>query len=201
MRVLLVDCRDSFTYNLAHSVRRLMRPMDILDVVISDFLVPKRVLGSYDRILLSPGPGVPGETPNLLEIIEECSREVPILGICLGHQAIAQVFGAKLINLKKVFHGIKSTINLSNRDRLFAGLPPTIDGGRYHSWVVSQREFPSELEVTATCQDGSIMAFSHKSLDIHGLQFHPESILTPEGPRILENFLYGRGVHNVASVA
>jgi anthranilate synthase component 2 len=190
MRVLLFDCQDSFTYNLAQLTERLLGSEDSLDVVRNDAL-DLGTAGSYDRILLSPGPGVPSETANLLGLIRRYSGKIPILGVCLGHQALAQVFGARLLNLKRVFHGIRSTIRLLKADGIFQGLPSEIEGGRYHSWVVDEEGFPGDLEVTARDQGGLVMGFSHRELKLHGVQFHPESILTPTGPRIVENFLLG----------
>ena len=191
MRILLFDCKDSFTYNLAQLTRKLLGPEDSLEVVRNDKLRLSDAEG-FDRILLSPGPGVPEETENLMPLIERYAESKPFLGVCLGHQALASAFGGRLINLRQVFHGIKSRITVLERDRLFAGLPPEIEGGRYHSWAAADEGFPPELTVAARSSDGLIMAFSHKTLEIHGVQFHPESILTPDGPMIVRNFLCGR---------
>ncbi|MDR2198208.1 MAG: aminodeoxychorismate/anthranilate synthase component II [Deltaproteobacteria bacterium] len=190
MRVLLLDCHDSFTRNLAQIVSRLLGPEDALDIVLNDELRLSSVSG-YHRILLSPGPGVPDETPNLLELIRESFQATPILGVCLGHQALARAFGGGLRNLDRVFHGIGSPIKILKREGIFSGLPEEITGGRYHSWVADERDWPEELEVTARDGSGMVMALSHKRLPVFGVQFHPESILTPEGPRIVENFLRG----------
>jgi anthranilate synthase component 2 len=191
MRILLFDCRDSFTYNLAHQVLDMLRPGDALDVVRHDRLDPEDGPG-YDRVILSPGPGVPTETENLMELIGLCAPVRPVLGVCLGHQALAQSFGGRLVNLDRVFHGIRSRVSLSTEgSRIFAGLPEVIDAGRYHSWAVSEEGLPEELEVTARDEGGLVMGLRHRNLDVHGVQFHPESVLTPEGPSILRNFLYG----------
>ncbi|MDR3153471.1 MAG: aminodeoxychorismate/anthranilate synthase component II [Deltaproteobacteria bacterium] len=194
MRILLFDCRDSFTYNLAHAVLDMLRPGDSLDVRRHDLVAPEEGLG-YDRIILSPGPGVPSETGNLMGLISLCAPRRPLLGVCLGHQALAQSFGGELENLSLVYHGIRSRVGLlPGASRIFAGLPGVIDAGRYHSWLVSEAGLPEELEVTARDEGGRVMGISHRTFDCHGVQFHPESVLTPEGPRILRNFLYG-GTH------
>ncbi|MDR1084682.1 MAG: aminodeoxychorismate/anthranilate synthase component II [Deltaproteobacteria bacterium] len=193
MKVLIFDCRDSFTFNLVHLSREILRPEDSLEVVRHDRLDLEKI-PEFDRIILSPGPGVPSETTNLLPLIRKFAPVKPILGVCLGHQALAQVFGARLINLKTVFHGLKSRVKLLRPTRLFSGLPGEIEAGRYHSWLVDEKYLPPELTVTARDSDGLIMGLGHKSFDIHGVQFHPESILTPSGPLILRNFLYKEAV-------
>jgi anthranilate synthase component 2 len=189
VKVLIFDCRDSFTYNLAHQVRELLGPGDQLDIVLHDQLDLGRV-GDYDKIILSPGPGTPAETFNLLPLIRRWAPWKSILGVCLGHQALGQVFGARLVNLPKVFHGVKSQVQLVAETRLFAGLPRAIEAGRYHSWLVEESPWPPELEVTCRDQGGLVMGLRHVQYDVHGVQFHPESILTPLGPRIVHNFLY-----------
>ncbi|MDR1395402.1 MAG: aminodeoxychorismate/anthranilate synthase component II [Deltaproteobacteria bacterium] len=197
MKVLIFDCRDSFTFNLVHQVRDILRPGSSLTVRRPEELDPEA--GSdFDQIILSPGPGVPEETPNLLPLIRRWAPLKPILGVCLGHQALAQVFGAGLINLEQVFHGICSRVRLTAPDRIFAGLPEEIEAGRYHSWLVSPEGLPPELTVTARDHNGFIMGLAHRRYDVHGVQFHPESILTPLGPRILENFLYPRAAQEAA---
>jgi anthranilate synthase component 2 len=187
-----MDCRDSFTHNLAQLARRILCEKGTLDVVGCDRL-DVEAAGSYDRILLSPGPGVPSETPGLMGLIAAHSHRVPMLGVCLGHQALAEHFGGRLVNLRRVFHGIASEISILKAVGPLSGLPGSIVGGRYHSWVVEPDSIPSVLEVTAVDGEGRIMAFSHREQDIHGVQFHPESILTPEGPGMLRNFLLGGG--------
>ncbi|MDR2422642.1 MAG: aminodeoxychorismate/anthranilate synthase component II [Deltaproteobacteria bacterium] len=188
MKVLIFDCRDSFTYNLAHQVREILGPGDWLDVRRNDEIDLGQVEG-YDRLILSPGPGTPEETKNLLPLIRRFAASKPILGVCLGHQALGQFFGARLINLQKVFHGVKSKVRLVAKTRLFSGLPEEIEAGRYHSWLVDEKDWPESLLVTARDQSGLVMGLSHAHHDLHGVQFHPESILTPLGPRILANFL------------
>jgi anthranilate synthase component 2 len=191
VKILLFDCRDSFTYNLAHAVLAMLRPGDELEVRRHDLVDPREGPG-YGRVILSPGPGVPSETENLMGIIGSCVGSTAVLGVCLGHQALAQWFGARLVNLSRVFHGICSRVGLDREStRIFTGLPGVIDAGRYHSWLVDEDGLPDGLAVTARDEGGRVMGLSHRTLDVHGVQFHPESVLTPDGPRILRNFLYG----------
>ena len=143
----------------------------------------------YDKIVISPGPGIPEEAGLLMELLERYAAKKPILGVCLGHQAIGEAFGAKLFNLPEVYHGIATPINIAKEDYMFAGLPKEIKVGRYHSWVVDTEDFPEELEITATDNQGMVMALRHKKYDIRGIQFHPESVLTPEGMSIISNWL------------
>jgi glutamine amidotransferase of anthranilate synthase or aminodeoxychorismate synthase len=143
----------------------------------------------YDKIILSPGPGVPEEAGLLLPLIEQYAATKSILGVCLGHQAIGTVFGAKLENIPFVFHGVQTPITIIGDDTIFKDVPKEIKVGRYHSWIVSKEDFPKELEITAVDEAGDIMALKHRRLDLHGVQFHPESILTPEGITIIQNFL------------
>lgn len=147
-------------------------------------------LEEFDKILLSPGPGVPEEAGLLLDVIRRYAGKKPILGVCLGEQAIGEVYGGKLTNLDEVFHGIQSPVTLTAKDYLFEGLPTTVQVGRYHSWVVDQKDFPDCLEVTAVSEEGYIMALRHRTLDVRGVQFHPESVLTPEGKQILGNWIH-----------
>ncbi|MDR1607498.1 MAG: aminodeoxychorismate/anthranilate synthase component II [Deltaproteobacteria bacterium] len=189
MKALIFDCRDSFTYNLAHQIQDNLRPGDSLTIRRPEELDLAEV-AEFERIILSPGPGRPEETPKLLPLIERWAGAKSILGVCLGHQALGRVFGANLINLKKVFHGVKSSIRLLKSTRVFAELPKEIEAGRYHSWLVGESDWPKELEVTARDPNGLVMGLKHAQYDLHGVQFHPESILTPLGPRILNNFLY-----------
>ena len=143
----------------------------------------------FDKIVLSPGPGIPSEAGLLLDVIRTFAGKKPILGVCLGHQAIAEVFGAKLINLSDVFHGVATVGTQLGNDIVFSGLPMSIVMGRYHSWVVSRDNFPECLEITAESEGGQIMALRHKEYDIHGIQFHPESVLTPDGKKMINNWL------------
>ena len=144
---------------------------------------------AYDKIILSPGPGIPEEAGQLLDVIRTYAGRKPILGVCLGHQAIGQAFGARLVNLSDVFHGVQTPCFRTEEDYIFQGIPEQFPVGRYHSWVVSGDNLPSCLEVTAVSPEGQIMALRHREHDIHGIQFHPESVLTPDGQAIVENFL------------
>lgn len=185
--IVIIDNYDSFTYNLVHLVKELGTEVE---VVRNDcFRLPD--LQRYDKILLSPGPGIPEEAGLLLDTIRTYAGVKPILGICLGEQAIGEAFGARLTNLKEVFHGIQTPVKIlhENDDYLFNGLPDEIQAGRYHSWVVDSEGLPDELVVTAVCAEGHIMALRHRRLDVQGIQFHPESILTPDGKTIINNWL------------
>jgi anthranilate synthase component 2 len=187
MKILVFDNYDSFTYNLVHLVEKITH--EKVDVYRNDELPLEKVKG-YDKIILSPGPGIPEEAGLLLPLIKEYAGTKSILGVCLGHQAIGQAFGGELINLSTVYHGVATDCKLQiSKCRLFAGLPETIEVGRYHSWVVSSENFPDELEITAEDDNGMIMGFQHKKFDIQGVQFHPESVLTPDGEKILRNWL------------
>ena len=186
--VVIIDNYDSFTYNLAHLVKELGTKVDVLRN--DQFKIEE--LEQYDKIILSPGPGVPEEAGLLLDVIRTYSGKKPILGVCLGEQAIGQVFGGRLVNLSKVFHGVQTDIQLTEPDYIFRGLPARIPVGRYHSWVVSRKDFPGCLEITAESREGQIMALRHRTYDVHGIQFHPESVLTPQGKEIIKNFLNNR---------
>lgn len=185
MKLLIIDNYDSFTYNIVHAVRELgVEPT----VIRNDMMNPEEA-ANFDKIIVSPGPGIPSEAGVVPNVLSLFASSKPILGVCLGHQAIGEHFGARLRNLKEVYHGIKSTITKTSDDYLFEGLKDTFDVGRYHSWVVDTDNLPSELEVTAMSPDGEIMALRHKEHDVRGVQFHPESILTPEGMTIISNWL------------
>ena len=185
MKLLIFDNYDSFTYNIVHAVRQLgIEP----DVRRNDCITLDEV-DAYDKIIISPGPGVPSEAGILPDLLRRYAPVKPILGVCLGEQAIGECFGAKLENLSRVYHGIRSTISITTPDYLFEGLPDRIDVGRYHSWVVSREDFPECLEITAMSDDGNIMALRHKEYDVRGVQFHPESILTPDGMTIISNWI------------
>ena len=186
--ILLLDNYDSFTYNLAHLVKELGVAVDVLRN--DQFSIEE--LEQYDKIILSPGPGVPEEAGLLLDVIRTYAGKKPILGVCLGEQAIGQAFGGKLVNLSTVFHGVQTIIRLTEPDYIFRGLPEEIAVGRYHSWVVSRKDFPGCLEITAESREGQIMALRHRTYDVHGIQFHPESVLTPQGKEIIKNFLNNR---------
>ncbi len=185
-KILIFDNYDSFTYNLLHTVQSLGHT-DV-DVIRNDRMTLEEV-ERYDKIILSPGPGLPEEAGLLLPLIERYAATKCILGVCLGHQAIGQLFGAKLENIPYVFHGVQTPAQIVAEDYLFAGLPEEMEVGRYHSWIVSRENFPSELQITALDKEGTIMALRHRTLDLHGVQFHPESILTPQGTAIIRNFL------------
>ena len=185
-KILIFDNYDSFTYNLLHTVQSLGH--SDVDVIRNDRMTLEEV-ERYDKIILSPGPGLPEEAGLLLPLIERYAATKCILGVCLGHQAIGQLFGAQLKNIPHVFHGVQTPAQIVAEDYLFAGLPEEMEVGRYHSWIVSSENFPSELQITALDKEGTIMALRHRTLDLHGVQFHPESILTPQGTAIIRNFL------------
>jgi anthranilate synthase component 2 len=186
MRIFLLDNYDSFTYNLVHALSSLTG--HTVTVQFNDEVDFEQV-ALHDRIVLSPGPGLPAQAGKMMELIDQFSLTHPILGVCLGHQALAEYFGADLVNLPVVHHGVSHTI--SHQDsRLFKGLPSPLEVGRYHSWAVGEEAFPSVLKVTARDQEGVIMALEHQNLDICGVQFHPESVLTPQGKAILSNWLF-----------
>ena len=187
MKILVFDNYDSFTYNLVHLVEKILHQK--VDVYRNDQL-PLEKVGEYDKIILSPGPGVPQEAGLLLPLIKEYASSKSILGVCLGHQGIGEAFGGKLINLSTVYHGVATNCQLSIANcQLFEGLPDEIEVGRYHSWIVSDENFPDELEVTARDENNIIMALQHKKYDVQGVQFHPESVLTPKVEDIMKNWL------------
>ena len=182
---VIIDNYDSFTYNLAHLVRELGAEVTVLrndQFALDD-------IEAYSKIILSPGPGIPSEAGLLLDVIRTYAGKKPILGVCLGHQAIGEVFGGQLENLSEVFHGVATPCHIIAEDPIFQGLNHDITVGRYHSWVVSNDGFPDCLEVTAVSDEGQIMALRHRDYDIHGIQFHPESVLTPDGHTMLQNWL------------
>ena len=187
MKTVIIDNYDSFTYNLAHLVKELGAEVDVL----RNDKFELEELEKYDKIILSPGPGIPEEAGLLLEVIRTYAGRKPILGVCLGEQAIGQAFGGKLTNLSEVFHGIQTNVKIKNKDYIFSGLPTEIPVGRYHSWVVDTEEFAEELVITAISSEGQIMALKHREYDVHGIQFHPESVLTPDGKQIVSNWLKG----------
>ncbi|MDY4644433.1 anthranilate synthase component II [Prevotella sp.] len=185
MKIVIIDNYDSFTYNLSHLLKELGAEVD----VVRNDKFELKDLEQYDKIVLSPGPGIPSEAGLLLDVIRTYAGRKPILGVCLGHQAIGEVFGASLENLKEVYHGVQTDGTQLGNDYIFEGLPERVMMGRYHSWVVAKDSVPECLEVTAMSDDGEIMAMRHRQYDIHGIQFHPESVLTPEGKTIVGNFL------------
>ena len=201
MKILVFDNYDSFTYNLVHLVEKITH--EKVDVYRNDEIALEDV-NRYDKIILSPGPGIPEEAGLLLPLIKQYAATKSILGVCLGHQAIGQAFGGKLTNLTSVYHGIATPIQVgswqlavdsntqqpsTNNYQLFKGLPKQINVGRYHSWVINEENFPEELEITARDENNFIMALQHKTYDVQGVQFHPESVLTPDGEKMMRNWL------------
>jgi anthranilate synthase component 2 len=193
MKLLVLDNYDSFTYNLVHLAEEIIG--DQVDVFRNDEISVHEA-ARYDKILLSPGPGVPQEAGVLLDLIRTCGPTHSIFGVCLGEQAISEVFGAKLINLPNVYHGISTEIQLRTDiqestfgNDWFTEFDHRLTVGRYHSWVVSSEPFPDELEITSTDENGMIMSLRHKKYDVQGVQFHPESVLTPQGKKMIENWL------------
>lgn len=189
-RILVFDNYDSFTYNLVHLVEKITG--EKVDVVRNDRIALEQI-GVYDKIILSPGPGIPSEAGLLLPLIREYAATKSILGVCLGHQAIGEAFGGSLVNLSTVYHGVATPVTVLQRtvppNGVFSGLPPELEVGRYHSWIVATESFPDELEITAEDEQGYIMALQHKTYDVQGVQFHPESVLTPQGESMLRNWL------------
>ncbi|MDQ3109659.1 MAG: aminodeoxychorismate/anthranilate synthase component II [Bacteroidota bacterium] len=186
-RILVFDNYDSFTYNLVHLVEKITGAS--VDVVRNDKMDLNDV-EMYDKIILSPGPGIPVEAGLLLPLIRKYAATKSILGVCLGHQAIGEALGGKLKQLDKVFHGVATNVRLSaDAGFLFSGLPPEFKAGRYHSWVIDEKELTPDLMITARDEDGGIMGIQHKKFDVSGVQFHPESIMTEYGEELLLNFL------------
>ena len=187
--IAIIDNYDSFTYNLVQLVEQAGARVTVLRN--DRFALPD--LAAYDKLLLSPGPGIPQEAGLLMPVIRTYAATKPILGVCLGEQAIGDAFGARLCNLSDVFHGVQTEISLDGPgvadDYLFDGLPRRLPVGRYHSWVVSRDGLPDVLAVTAVSDEGFIMSLRHRTLDVHGIQFHPESVLTPLGERIIQNWI------------
>lgn len=190
MNILLIDNYDSFTYNLSQYLEE-EGGEDVEVTVWRNDQFDIDDVERFDKIVLSPGPGVPDEAGLLKAVIRRYAPTKPILGVCLGEQAIGEVFGAEIYNLNTVFHGIQSGVRIVASDYIFDNLSDSIKVGRYHSWVVGKEDFPAELEVTAVSEEGQVMALKHRRYDVHGIQFHPESILTPEGRTIIRNFIYG----------
>ena len=186
MKIVIIDNYDSFTYNLSHLVKELGAEVTVYRN--DQFELPQ--LKEFSKIILSPGPGIPSEAGLLLDVIHTYAGQKPILGVCLGHQAIGEAFGGKLENLSDVFHGVATPAHVISDDPIFSGLPTDITVGRYHSWVVSKDGFPDCLEITAVSDEGQIMALRHKTMNIRGIQFHPESVLTPDGRKMLQNWLF-----------
>lgn len=191
MKILIFDNYDSFTYNLVHLVERITNEKTH---VYRNDKISLESINEYDKIILSPGPGLPCESGLLLPLIEKFAPSKSIMGVCLGQQAIAEVFGGKLINLKDVYHGVATKIKVDEhrtktQNDVFKDLPSEFEAGRYHSWVVDSENFPTDLEITARDENGLIMGLRHRTYDVQGVQFHPESVLTPEGEKMMRNWL------------
>ena len=186
MKILVFDNYDSFTYNLVHAVKKL--GYTDLEVYRNDQIALEDI-ARFDKIILSPGPGVPSESGILLDVIRTYASSKSILGVCLGEQAIAEAFGGTLINLAEVHHGISSMVDVVTEDVLFNGLAKQLEVGRYHSWAVEKATLPECLTIPAVDEEGMIMALAHKTYDVRGVQFHPESVLTPDGEKMLKNWL------------
>jgi len=186
MKILVFDNYDSFTYNLVQMIKEQSNAS--VDVFRNDE-IPLEDIKAYDKILLSPGPGIPSESGLLIPLIQTYAATKSILGVCLGQQAIAEAFGGSLTNLSKVYHGIATPVKLIGESILFEGLPKSFNVGRYHSWVVNEHDLPADLKVTSKDADGYIMSLEHTSYDVKGVQYHPESVLTPEGAKIIGNWL------------
>ena len=191
VKILVFDNYDSFTYNLVHLVEKILHQK--VEVFRNDKL-PLEKVKDYDKIILSPGPGIPEEAGLLLPLIKEYASSKSILGVCLGHQAIGESFGGTLVNLSTVYHGVATPINVKgDREKapndVFGNIIGTMEVGRYHSWIVDRENFPADLEITAEDENGLIMALKHKKYDVQGVQFHPESVLTPRGEELMKNWL------------
>lgn len=188
MKIIIIDNYDSFTYNLVHAIRKISG--EPVKVVRNDEVSMEEV-EEFDKIVLSPGPGLPSESGMLIPVIREFAPRKSILGVCLGHQAIGEVYGGKLVNMNKVLHGIATPVNIVSRSTsLFDGIPDLFDAGRYHSWIVDNDGFPDCLEITSVDYENRIMSLRHKEFKVEGVQFHPESVLTPMGEKLIENWLY-----------
>ena len=185
MKVTIIDNYDSFTYNLSLMIEEAGAEVEVL----RNDQFEMSQLASADKLVLSPGPGIPSEAGQLIDVIKTYAATKPILGVCLGHQAIGEVFGSQLTNLSNVFHGVQTPCRRTAEDYLFAGLPAEFPVGRYHSWVVDADTLPDTLEAIALSDEGQVMALRHRDLDLRGLQFHPESVLTPDGAAIISNWL------------
>lgn len=187
MKIIVIDNYDSFTYNLVHYLEDLNAEVTVYRN--DEFELSE--LEKFDKILLSPGPGIPEEAGLLKQVIQKYAPTKSILGICLGLQAIGEVFGGNLINLEKVYHGVATKVSKVSDDFIFNEIPDEMEVGRYHSWSVSTENFPDVLEITSVDENGQVMSLKHKTYDVRGVQYHPESVLTPYGKKILENWLRG----------
>ena len=186
MKILLLDNYDSFTFNLYHYISSLNTKVD---VVRNDKITSKKIIEKkYDKIVISPGPGNPNQSGNCIDILKTLHKEIPFLGVCLGHQIIGQVFGSKIVQAKKLMHG-KTSVIKSKKIGILKNLPRTFEATRYHSLIIDRDSLSKDLEITAETDDGVIMGVQHKKFNIHGVQFHPESIRTKLGLKILRNFI------------
>ena len=185
-KIILIDNYDSFTFNLYHYLSSLKVNVDVIrnDQITSNQILKRR----YNKIVISPGPGNPNQSGNCLKIVKSLYKKIPILGVCLGHQIIGQVFGSKIIQAKKLMHGKTSKI-ISKKVGILKNLPKSFEATRYHSLIIDKKSLSKHLEITAESKDGLIMAVQHKNYDVHGVQFHPESIKTKLGIKILKNFI------------
>ena len=187
MKLLILDNYDSFVYNIVHIIRELGFGKE-MDIIRNDKITLADV-AKYDKILLSPGPGIPSEAGILLDVIKTYAPTKSIFGVCLGQQAIAEAFGGSLSNLKEVFHGVATPVEIIKDDILFKNIPPKLNVGRYHSWAVNKEDLPADLEITCVDESGSIMALRHKQYDVRAVQFHPESVLTEHGLEMIKNWI------------
>ena len=185
MKIVVIDNYDSFTYNLVHYLEDLNAEVTVFRN--DEFELEE--IEKFDKILLSPGPGVPDEAGLLKAVIKKYAPTKSIFGVCLGLQAIGEVFGGKLTNLEKVYHGVATKVTQIENDFIFNDLPKETEVGRYHSWVVANENLPEELIITSVDENGQIMSMKHSTYDVRGVQYHPESVLTPNGKKILENWL------------
>jgi anthranilate synthase component II len=186
MKILMLDNYDSFTYNLVHYIEKITNQK--IDVYRNDKISLEEV-NAYDKIILSPGPGIPDEAGIMKQLIKQYGSTKSILGVCLGHQAIGEVYGGKLLNMNKVYHGVATKIHLLQKNKLFEGVPDVFEAGRYHSWIISNENVPDCLEILAEDDEKRIMALKHKEHNVYGVQFHPESVLTPDGMKMITNWI------------
>ena len=187
MKILIIDNYDSFTYNLVHMVEDITGEFP---AVFRNDQISLTAIDEYDLLILSPGPGIPDEAGILKEIIAEYAGKKPIFGVCLGLQAITEVFGGTIVNLDAVFHGVATTMKVTDRTTpIYKDIPTDFEAGRYHSWIASTKDLPEVLKITSVDEDGEIMSIEHKEFPISAVQYHPESILTPLGKQIVQNFI------------
>ncbi len=186
-KVLVIDNYDSFTYNLVHILRKLGHSEDMKIVRNDQFQLEE--VEEYESVLLSPGSGLPKDAGLMPEVVKTFSSSKNILGVCLGHQGIGEAFGGKLFNLPQVYHGMVTPIEIIVEDKIFSGIPQTFNACRYHSWVVEKDSIGDELEVTSVAENGNVMSIQHKKYNVRGVQFHPESIMTEHGEKLIENWL------------